>query len=97
MADGRMCLASICTQMLVSEPGDGRLIYVNQVEAFPLYPSQEMTGAVDVAVDGVPRMSPLDEVPPERLDVGRVLHVAGNTGQDFHTLRRAPGAEKTYA
>lgn len=45
-----MRLASICTQMLVSDPGDGHLIYVNQVEAFPLYPPQEVTGAVDVAV-----------------------------------------------
>src|SRR5262249_20424084 len=64
-------------QMLVGETRGGDLIYVNQVEPLRSCPSEEMTGAIGVAVDGVPRMSALDKVPPERLNARRVLRLAG--------------------
>ena len=82
MADRRMRFVAVrarrppahaARQMLVDEAGGGNLVYLNQVEPFPLCPPEEMAGAVGVAVDGLSRMPALDQVPPERLNVWRVL------------------------
>src|SRR5512134_2313160 len=80
--------APAARQMLVGETGDGNLVYVNQVELFPLCPPEEMAGAVGVAVDGLPRIPALDQVPPERLNVRRVLRLSANARKAFDTICR---------
>lgn len=74
--------------MLVGETGDGNLVYVNQVELFPLCLPEEMAGAVGVAVDGLPRIPALDQVPPERLNVWGVLRLSANARKAFDTICR---------
>jgi hypothetical protein len=78
--------AHAARQMLVGETGGGNLVYVNQVEPFPLCPPEEMVGAAGIAADGLPRMPALDQVPPQRLDVRRVIRLAANAWEALDTI-----------